>query len=52
MLWATLLAAWKWETGHGAGHGQLLWLLVNQVKDFSPLCGQEYRVGELLTAHA
>lgn len=34
VLWVTLPAAWKWETGHGVRRGQLPWLLVNQVKDF------------------
>lgn len=41
MLRATLPAAWKWETGHGDRCRQLLWLLVNQGKDFSPLCSEE-----------
>lgn len=43
MLWATLPAAWKWETGHGTRWRQLLWLLVNQGKDFSPLCSEGHQ---------
>lgn len=40
MLWATLPAAWQWESGHGVKCGQLLGLLLNQVKGFSSLRGQ------------
>lgn len=39
MLWATQPAAWKWEASHEARCEQLLCLLVNRRKDFSPLCG-------------